>query len=130
MEVVHLNRTSFNKVQTLGELIYQGKVVAKTLELPDLGNQNRISCIPLGRYKVVRRYSTKFGNHFHILNVPKRSYILMHSANYFRDLLGCIGLGQSHADIDGDGYLDITSSKKTMRELLNLLPNEFELIIT
>lgn len=130
LEKVFLNRFKSEKTQTLGELIYNSKVIAKTMELPDLGNKNRISCIPLGSYKVVRRYSLKHGNHFHVLNVPKRSYILMHHANYYRDLLGCIGVGQTHTDIDGDGYLDITSSKKTMRELLNLLPIEFELVIS
>jgi hypothetical protein len=130
MEIVHLNRTKSDKVQTLGELIYNGKVVAKTIELPWLNNSNRISCIPTGQYKVVRRFTTKHGNHFHVLDVPKRSYILIHSGNYYHNFLGCIGVGYNHADIDKDGYLDVTSSKNKMKELINILPNEFQLIIT
>ena len=130
MEVVYLNRIKAEKVQTLGELIYKGKVVAKTIELPWLDNNKRISCIPIGKYRVVRRYTTKHGNHFHVLNVPGRSYILIHSGNYYHQFLGCIGVGESHADIDKNGYLDVTSSKNKMRELINILPIEFELIIT
>jgi hypothetical protein len=71
MEVVYLNRIKAEKVQTLGELIYKGKVVAKTIELPWLDNNKRISCIPIGKYRVVRRYTAKHGNHFHVLNVPR-----------------------------------------------------------
>lgn len=130
MEVVYLNRIKAEKVQTLGELIYKGKVVAKTIELPWLDNNKRISCIPIGKYRVVRRYTAKHGNHFHVLNVPGRSYILIHNGNYFKDFLGCIGVGFNHSDLNFDGYLDVTSSKNKMRELINILPIEFELIIT
>lgn len=127
---VYLNRTKEQKLQTLGELLYQGKVVAKTIELPWKSNKNRISCIPTGIYQVVRRKSAKYGDHFHVLNVPGRSYILIHHGNYYNDFLGCIGVGASHADINGDGFLDVTSSKAKMRELLRLLPQKFELIIS
>lgn len=129
MRTVFLNRYKEDKVQTLGEMVYDGQVIAKTLELPYKANQFRVSCIPLGCYTVVRRRSAKFGNHFHILDVPNRDYILIHNANYYWNLLGCIGVGKDHKDINRDGYLDITDSRKTMTKLLAILPQTFYLVI-
>jgi len=129
MKTVFLNRVKEDKVQTLGEMIFEGQVIAKTLELPYKSNQFRVSCIPLGCYTVVRRRSAKFGNHFHILDVPGRDYILIHNANYYWNLLGCIGVGKEHRDINKDGYLDITDSKTTMTKLLAILPQTFYLVI-
>ena len=129
MEKVYIKRTSDDGTQTLGSMSYKGKEIAKTLELPWRENKRRISCIPTGTYRVIRRKSPKYGQHFHILNVESRSYILIHNANYYFQLLGCIGVGRDHADINGDGLMDITSSRSTMTRLLNLLPKEFELVI-
>jgi hypothetical protein len=121
-------------IQTLGELfIYDNinvKVYScKTIELGWNNNERRKSCIPDGSYKVVKRVSPKFGNHFHVLNVPKRDWILIHSANFSRQLLGCVAVGKDHVDIDKDGLKDVTSSKDTMNELNNILPKEFNLEI-
>ena len=56
-----------------------------TLELPWRENRPCVSCIPPGTYpigwRVTRRRST-----YHIRNVPKRSYILIHSGNYAGDI--------------------------------------------
>ncbi|MGR3178859.1 MAG: DUF5675 family protein [Candidatus Anammoxibacter sp.] len=101
----------------------------RTLELPDRDNKRRISCIPCGDYEVIKRYSEKYGDHFHILNVPDRDYILMHSANFVRQLLGCIAVGVAHSDIDGDGLRDVTESKNTLKDLNERLPDRFNLTI-
>lgn len=101
----------------------------RTLELPDKENQKEISCIPCGEYEVVKRYSEKYKDHFHILNVPNRDYILIHNANFVRQLKGCIAVGFSHSDIDGDGLRDVTESKKTLKALNKQLPDKFNLII-
>lgn len=129
MEKVYLNRFKSDQKQTLGELLFNGQVIAKTLELAWNDNNNRISCIPIGIYKVVRRWSKKYGNHFHVADVKGREFILIHNANYHYQLLGCIAVGRDHVDINKDGYLDVTQSKDTMSKLLKLLPIEFELII-
>jgi hypothetical protein len=126
---VYINRYKSDDKQTLGEMLYQGRVIAKTLELPWLQNNSKVSCIPTGTYKVVRRKSAKYGNHFHITNVPGRQFILIHNANYHYQLLGCIAVGKDHADINNDGYLDVTSSKLTMSKLLVQLPLIFDLVI-
>lgn len=130
MQQVFLNRFQSDAKQTLGELLFNGQEVAKTLELAWNDNNNRISCIPEGVYKVVRRKSAKYGNHFHITNVPKRDFILIHNANYHYQLLGCIAVGRDHIDINKDGFLDVTQSKDTMQKLLKILPLEFELVIS
>ena len=126
---VTIERIKHDDKQTIGVMYFEGKEVAKTLELAWNNNNNRISCIPKGTYKVVWRNSAKYGKHFHITNVPNRSLILIHNANYHYQLLGCIGVGENHTDLNKDGYLDITNSKATMRYLLRILPNNFNLII-
>jgi len=100
-----------------------------TLELPDKDNQKRVSCIPKGVYNVEKRYSTKYKHHFHIQDVPNRSYILIHQANYVRQLLGCIAVGKTLTDIDKDGLRDVTSSVATMNKLNGILPDTFKLTI-
>ena len=131
---VKINRIFSSEFQTLGILtIYDDHNFpfweCRTLELPDLGNKSRISCIPIGEYEVIKRNSAKYGDHFHILDVPNRSYILIHNANYVRQLLGCLAVGLSHTDIDGDGLRDVTRSKSTMKDLNRILPNSFKLEI-
>ncbi len=119
--------------QTLGEAVAyvngSEKMRFKTMELPWKNNQRRISCIPAGRYKVVHRRSQKYKLHFHITDVPDRSYILIHPANFSRQLMGCIAPGRTFADIDGDGLKDVTHSGDTMNKLLSVMPESFEIII-
>ncbi|WP_435263447.1 DUF5675 family protein [Tenacibaculum sp. nBUS_03] len=101
----------------------------KALELPDRGNQNSISCIPALVYCCELRCSSKYGWHYHVKDVPGRSLILIHFGNYFTDTRGCILVGNAFKDINGDGYRDVTSSKKTMKRILAIMPKEFELTI-
>lgn len=125
-------RSNFYK-QTLGnilvindtDIVYQ----CKTLELPNLNNQPRVSCIPEGKYRVKKHVSPTFGACFWIQNVPGRKEILIHVANHYHELLGCVAVGRAHTDIDGDKLRDVTDSKNTMTTLLRLLPNEFDLEI-
>lgn len=131
---VLLNRQKREKVQTLGTLKVldeQNQVVytCKTLELEEDCNAKRDDCIPIGTYTVVKRWSKKYKNHFHVLDVPNRSYILIHSANYHFQLLGCIAVGKSHIDINKDGYKDVTGSRNTMAKLNEVLPEKFLLTI-
>ncbi len=131
---VLIKRIKKQETQTLGELtVYEDRIKpvydCKTMELEEDENAVRDDCIPAGLYTVVKRYSKKYGWHFHILNVPNRSLILIHECNYSYQLLGCIGVGKKHIDINGDGLEDITSSRATKKELLELLPDKFILEI-
>lgn len=124
----------YQEKQTLGEyLIYQDHKIAgifKCLELPWLDNQRNISCIPEGKYKVVKRKTEKRGLHFHILDVPGRTWILLHPGNYYFDIQGCQLPGMSFTDINKDGLLDVTGSTIALNKMLELLPEEFEITIT
>ncbi len=85
-----MKRTYFPE-GTQGDLEWNGTLVCYTIELPDLGNQRRISCIPEGIYDLKARESLKLGWHLHLQNVPGRDLILIHPANDARkELLGCI----------------------------------------
>ena len=131
---VLIQRKQSSETQTLGELtIYENRIKpiydCKTIELEVDCNATRDDAIPDGTYRVVKRWSNKYKDHFHILNVPNRKYILIHNANYSRQLLGCVAVGEKHIDIDGDGLKDVTSSKATLKQLLELLPEQFILKI-
>lgn len=91
-----------------------------TLELPWKDNQVRVSCIPEGTYYCKPRVSPRHGKHFILEDVPGRTYILIHIANYTRELMGCIAPGMSAADIDGDGVMDVDKSRMAMDRILRL----------
>jgi hypothetical protein len=124
-----IKRLSDDGVQTLGIMTLPNGKVYHTLELAWKNNNRKVSCIPKGKYKVRKRTSAKYGEHFHILNVPNRDMILIHFSNFHSDLLGCIAPGKGLKDINKDGRLDVTGSRQAMKELLSTLPKEFELEI-
>lgn len=129
-----LTRTLSQDKQTLGklELFNESNTrvfECKTLELPWLDNKRQQSCIPKGNYTVVPRKSPKYGSHFHVTNVANRDMILMHSGNYFTDILGCILVGESFKEINHDGYLDVVNSKVTFSKLVTIAKKGFTLKI-
>lgn len=99
--------------------------VCKTLELPDKGNQPKISCIPKGSYECKYTMSPSFKTFtYEIQNVPDRAGIRIHSGNYTRQILGCILLGKTLTDLDKDGIIDITNSGDTIKEFEALMNHE------
>lgn len=133
MMIATLSRLEEEEKQTLGEVVFinDGEVVLslKTLELPDRGNARSISRINAGKYLCKRRTSKKYGEHYILLGVEGRDYILIHFGNFYRDTRGCILLGTGFKDIDKDGYRDVINSKNAMKQLLEVAPVEFELMI-
>ena len=132
---VLLDRYSDDGVQTLGRLYVvndNGFILYEcdSLELPWKDNKPNMSCIPQGQYKVVKRRSPKYDEHFHIQGVEDRSYILIHPANFVYQLRGCIAVGMDLVDINNDDVIDITNSKNTVLEMLKILPSEFFIEIT
>jgi hypothetical protein len=76
---------------TNGEVFHNGKRICFTIELPWLNNKPQISCIPEGKYEVVKRFSEHHEQHLLLKNVAKRSLILIHPANdAVKELKGCI----------------------------------------
>jgi hypothetical protein len=86
---------------TNGDLLLNGDRVCSTIELPWKNNQPRVLCIPEGKYELKDRYTHRFGMHFILLNVPNRSYILIHAANdALQEIKGCIA---SVTTLTGEG---------------------------
>jgi len=108
--------------------------ICKTVEKRWHNNQQQISCIPLGVYHYRKRFSEKYGWHWHIYDVPGRDLILIHNANWAHQLLGCIGVGDGFAvmkdDKTGITARGVTNSRATMDNLRGLLPDEGEIEIS
>ncbi len=76
---------------TNGTITFNGEHICHTIELPDRNNIQRISCIPIGRYKLEKRRYPKHGEQIGIPMVLGREAILIHAANNaLRELQGCI----------------------------------------
>jgi hypothetical protein len=74
-----------------GELWYGAELICHSIELPWRNNQRGISCIAEGSYRIDKRYSARFKEHFILCHVPKRAVVLMHPANNaLTQLRGCI----------------------------------------
>lgn len=101
-----------------------------TLELPWKNNKVGESCIPAGTYKLIHRTSPKYGKHLHVLDVPGRSWILIHPANFVSQLRGCIAPGMSRVHLNGDQILDVANSRVAMEQILRLVSNLNTLTIT
>ena len=132
---VEIIRCFFEEKQTRGYLSVldsNNKVLAEfvTIELPWRNNARKISCIPAGTYHLTKRYSEKYGHHFHIKDVPNRSMILIHNGNYYNQTNGCILVGDDFVDINNDGIQDVTNSKAARRKLLSYLDQDTTITIT
>ncbi|WP_312364541.1 DUF5675 family protein [Sphingobacterium sp.] len=92
---------------TNGTITYQGEVICHTIELPDRNNIPRISCIPIGQYKLEKRRYPKHGEQIGIPIVLGREAILIHAANNaWKELQGCIApvttlTGEGRGDYSG-----------------------------
>ncbi|AGG57935.1 hypothetical protein VPBG_00163 [Vibrio phage helene 12B3] len=110
---------------TLGVMTIEGSDFrCFTLELPDKGNASNVSCIPAGTYEYFKRVSNVNGNVIELRNVVGRKYVQVHTGNFTSDILGCILVGKTIADINSDGIPDVTSSGNTMKALLPILDDE------
>lgn len=141
IRILRLNEQQ-NK-QTLGVLYveHENKILfeCKTLELAWKNNERRVSCIPAKKYfaQLRKAENSPSRNYDHVIfkDVPNRSFILIHSGNYHFHILGCVLVGKTHVDMNKDGLLDVSSSRKTMSELMDVLKkyvgfdDEFEIIV-
>ena len=114
-----------NKVTTGMLSVRSGPIrvfMCRTLELPWKNNKRGISCIPVGSYSMRFTKSAKFPRGtWQIMDVPGRSGIRIHTANYLRQLRGCIAPGMRVIDLDGDGLLDVESSRNALDLLHDFL---------
>jgi hypothetical protein len=129
---VYLLDRVYLETETLGSIYSpQGGLICKTMELPWKDNQRSASCIPEGKYYVIKQLP-KPGRDYPYFRLPKvegRSGILIHRITYVKDLQGCIGVGGRHVDLNKDGVPDMVDSGKKLQWMIDNLPDEFELLI-
>lgn len=96
--------------------------VGKTLERGWRDNKSSVSCVPAGVYSLKLEHSPRFKERlWELYGIPNRSECKFHAANYWRQLNGCIALGNKHVDIDGDGDVDVTSSRTVMKKFHEIM---------
>lgn len=123
METLIIQRGPSGDGGTPGALLRNGSHLCFTMELPWKGNQRRISSIPEGKYPVRKRFSIKYGHHWHLQDVPGRDMILIHIGNTIRDIEGCILVGSKRGTLNG--LPAVLGSRDTMDMLRATLPDEF-----
>jgi hypothetical protein len=112
-----------------GVLLNGDKQLCCTCERPWLDNTPDVSCIPPGSYDFTTYESPTKGQVWITQDVPGRTNIEVHSANWPSQLEGCIAVG--------DGYLrdalfrivGVGDSRKTMDMLRGELPDSFTLVV-
>ena len=133
--IVKIIRTQQDINQTLGFIHVEGDnstplYADVCLERGWRNNENNVSCIPEGTYTLKKERSPKFKRMlWEIYGVPGRSECKFHAANYWKDLNGCIAPGIGTADIDGDGYLDVTSSGSSLERFHQAMGDAIEAIL-
>lgn len=136
MRRVTLRRTDMGDTGTFGVLEVDGHTF-HTGELPWRDNRRGKSCVPAGVYTVKWDPSPKYGHKYELMNVPDRTVILIHAANFVGDedmgfraeVDGCIALGHGRGAIEGQPA--VTASRKAVEdfeELMGLEPFELEII--
>jgi hypothetical protein len=121
---------NYNDLGTNGSIYNEDEFICHTIELPWRENQKGISCIPEGRYEIAKRFNSKFKWHFILINVPNRTFILIHPANdALKELKGCIA-PVSILSAAGKGF----ESKKALKKLISivypLLENKLKVYLT
>lgn len=134
MRRITITRDETGPEGTFGKLVTDLNFECYTLERPAEGDH---PCIPKGVYKVLWTNTHPIhGECYEVMNVPARTAILIHSANWFDQLLGCIAPGRSVQDVEGvwqekpRKMKGVTSSKDALKGLIeNMDKKEFELTI-
>ncbi len=136
-----LHRDPSDNVRTFGELTWADEqIVLQTLERPWIpaedgspGGHPLVSCVPLGVYELVLHDSAKHPKTWALVNptlgvyhqvIPPsqtgRTACLIHSANLVHQLEGCIGVGLTRSQLNGEP--DIASSVAAFEELKAAVP--------
>ena len=127
MQNITLERFAYAPDGTFGRLMLPDGWSCFTVEQPWNGNLNSQSCIPDGVYDLKRRRSpvvqrTSGGDYvegWEVCDVPGRTYIMIHPANWPDDVEGCIGVGREYKVLEGRN--GVTSSRATFAQLMGRL---------
>ena len=132
--IVTLRRTTSTHAGLFGVLSPTGLV---SLELNWRDNKRQVSCIPAGEYNCIWKASPKFGMCYHVTDVPGRSNILIHAANFAglvslgqrADLQGCIALGLRKGELYGQpALLDSRAGVKAFVKAMNKQPFKLRIV--
>tara|TARA_R100000656_G_scaffold42110_1_gene34987 strand:+ start:350 stop:808 length:459 start_codon:yes stop_codon:yes gene_type:complete len=116
LKIITLNRIITTDEGILGVLHSNGKPISVTLERPWKNNKAWESSIPFGMYSLARLDKSKAFNYPHYLleDVPNRTFIKIHVANYPSELSGCIGVGSYFAN----GSIAVCKSRNAMDHVM------------
>lgn len=113
---------SYLKGATVGFIDLPNKRL-QTLERPWDNNIAGKSCIPEGTYRVKRDKSGRW-QYYAIQNVPSRTFIEIHPANYVNQLEGCLALGMARMEDN----ISVASSKDALSVFMDYVgEDDFEL---
>ena len=115
---------------TIGVMEYGLDLKLFTLELPWKNNKQSVSCIPSGFYQCRKIDSRSLGECIKVENVVGRTNILIHKGNYTFQIQGCILVGDSIKDINGDMVPDVTNSGNSLDKLMKTVQDNFVLEIS
>lgn len=147
MELTLFREGSIEGIGTLGYLICGGSQFA-SVEREWFDNEQFVSCIPTGRYRLVKYSSEKYPDHYALVNeelgvylhkedIPRgvkgRYAILIHIANTAAELQGCIAIGMKRGYVTPKNRklgLGVSSSGTAFKIMMNRLKNDEENFIT
>ena len=132
MDILVLERFGYMPFGTFGRLRFPTGEMFYTVECPWESNKPYISCIPEGTYQLGLRYSPVvkrttgglFDEGWEVLDVPERSYIMLHPGNWPSDVQGCIAVGtglQVLKRTQNHWELAVTHSKDAFKTVMALL---------
>ena len=132
--VIKLNRI-YEEKATISRLSINSKEMCYALERPWKNNQLRISCIPEGIYGVKLKKYGKWHRRWEgqdwykgvlvLTGTEPRTEILIHTANYSRQLNGCIAPGMFHGE-EPNGTSCVWKSKTALLEIYPLIVEAIE----
>lgn len=144
LEVIDIKRVKLQD-RTLGSMVRNGEIIAKTLELPWKENKRGISCIINGIYLTTKEKPILVDDpnteedesggrkprpysHFRLHGIPGRSGVLIHPMADTKDSLGCIGPASRFIDIyTSMPKFNYQDSKAKLAWLVKTLPESFYL---
>lgn len=113
---------------TFGVWVINTQVFCLTLEPRDEENKLNISSIPAQQYVCKRYKRKKHPNTFQIMDVPGRTYVLIHILNFDDQTEACVGLGTEYGWI-GDRKC-ILNSKRAFDAFMKVMEGVDKFILT
>ena len=127
--IIDLKRSYLDNC-TLGKWTIEGKFICYSIELPWISNTPYVSCIPPGEYAIKPINTPKRLNVFYLSNPnlgvglnkgdATRFGILVHVANFIRNIQGCLGPGlELHPK-----YWGVADSRLAMKLLNTIITDD------